>query len=86
MKCENCTEKCPQEELVCEIAKARMYATEEVIRLQKEAEKQKQELRNKAIDEFAERFKAWMLENDGLSEKDICEIDEIAEQLKGGAE
>lgn len=36
MKCDNCTEKCPQEELACEIAKGRMYATYEVIRLQKE--------------------------------------------------
>lgn len=44
------------------------------------------EIRNKAIDEFAERMKDWMLENYGLSEKDIQEIDEIAEQLKGGAE
>ena len=48
--------------------------------------KAKRTERNKAIDEFAERFKDWMLENDGLSEKDIQEIDEIAEQLKRGAE
>ena len=36
MKCDNCKEKCPQEELACEIAKGRMFATNEVIRLQKE--------------------------------------------------
>lgn len=44
-----------------------------------------QESRSKAIYETVKRFKDWMLENDGLSEKDIQEIDEIAEQLKGGA-
>jgi len=38
MKCDNCKEKCPQEELACEIAKGRLYATDEVIRLQKELE------------------------------------------------
>ena len=43
-----------------------------------------QEIRNKAIDETVKRFKDWMLENDGLSEKDIRDIDEIAEQMKGG--
>lgn len=43
-----------------------------------------QEIRNKAIDETVKRFKDWMLENDGLSEKDVREIDEIAEQMKGG--
>lgn len=41
MKCENCTEKCPQEELACEIAKGRMYATKEVIELQKELQSYK---------------------------------------------
>lgn len=45
-----------------------------------------QESRNKAIDELTKRFKVWMLENDGLSKIDIQEINEIAEQLKGGAE
>lgn len=39
---------------------------------------------NKAIDETVKRFKDWMFENDGLSEIDIQEINEIAEQLKGG--
>lgn len=29
-KCHLCTEKCPQEELACEIAKGRMYATNEM--------------------------------------------------------
>lgn len=38
---------------------------------------------NKAIDEIVNRFKDWMLENVGLSQKDIQEIDEIAEQMKG---
>lgn len=51
-KCEYCTGKCPQEELACEIARGRMYATDEVIRLQKEVET----IRAKAIDEFAERI------------------------------
>ena len=41
MKCDNCTEKCPQEELACEIAKGRMYATNEVVRLQKQLEEYK---------------------------------------------
>lgn len=49
MKCDNCIEKCPQEELACEIAKGRMYATNEVVRLQKELK----EIKAKAIDEFA---------------------------------
>ena len=43
------------------------------------------EIRNKAIDEFAELFKNWMFEKYGLSQIDISEINEIAEQLKGGA-
>ena len=41
MKCDKCTEKCPQEELACEIAKGRMYATKEVIELQKELQSYK---------------------------------------------
>lgn len=44
MKCDKCTEKCPQEELACEIAKGRMYATKEVIELQKELESLKKKL------------------------------------------
>ena len=77
MKCDNCTEKCPQEELCREIAKGRKYATDEVIRLQKEMDalkaenaqlhneaqaeraclaKRDAEVREKAIDEFAERM------------------------------
>lgn len=87
MKCENCTEKCPQEELACEIAKGRMYATEEVIRLQKEAEKQKQEIRAKAIDDFAEQLKnRFPITDNGLfTVNDTLHtiIDEIAEKLKG---
>lgn len=54
MKCDNCTEKCPQEELACEIAKGRMYATNEVVRLQKELK----EIKAKTIDEFAEAIRA----------------------------
>ncbi len=38
-KCHLCTEKCPQEELACEIAKGRMYATNEMIKLQKAYDK-----------------------------------------------
>lgn len=41
------------------------------------------ESRAKAIDEITKRFKDWMLENDGLSEKDMQEIDEIAEKMRG---
>lgn len=43
MKCDNCTEKCPQEELCREIANGRKYATDEVIRLQKEMDALKAE-------------------------------------------
>ena len=42
-----------------------------------------QESRNNAIEEITKRFKDWMLENDGLSEKDMQEIDEIAEEMRG---
>ena len=41
-KCDNCTEKCPQEELACEIAKGRMYVTKELIEAQKELEAYKE--------------------------------------------
>lgn len=34
--CENCTMQCPQAEMAREIAKGRMYAMQEMIRLQKE--------------------------------------------------
>lgn len=34
-KCHLCTEKCPQGEMACEIAKGRMYATNEMVKLQK---------------------------------------------------
>ena len=36
--CLNCTEKCPQSELAHEIAKGRMYATNELIELVKKIE------------------------------------------------
>lgn len=54
-----------------------------LIRQLNEANIKTQELRANVIDEFAERIKDWMFENDGLSEKDIQEIDEIASQMKG---
>ena len=40
-ECKHCIKKCPQEELACEIAKGRMYATNEVIKLQKELQRYK---------------------------------------------
>lgn len=49
----------------------------------RDLERLKKTERNKAIDEIVKRFKDWMLENDGLSEKDIQEIDELADQMKG---
>lgn len=52
VKCDYCTEKCPQEELARKIAEDRMCATNEVIRLQKELEA----IRAKTIDEFVERL------------------------------
>ena len=39
----------------------------------------------KAIDESVERFRDWIFEKHGLSQIDISEINEIVEQLKGGA-
>ena len=41
------------------------------------------EVRATAIEEITKRFKDWMLENYGLSEQDIQEIDEIAEEMRG---
>lgn len=41
MKCDYCTEKCPQSETIREIAKGRMYATNEVVKLQKQLEEYK---------------------------------------------
>lgn len=41
MKCDYCTEKCPQAETICELAKGRMYATNEVVKLQKQLEEYK---------------------------------------------
>lgn len=38
MKCDYCTEKCPQAETIREISKGRMYATNEVVKLQKQLE------------------------------------------------
>ena len=45
-----------------------------------------EEIRAKAIDETIEKMKNWLEETTGLSIIDIRDIDEIAEQLKGGAE
>lgn len=58
----------------------------QVFRVEQALEHYEAELRASVIDEFAERIKDWMLENDGLSEKDIQEIDEIASQMKGEKE
>ena len=41
MKCDYCTEKCPQSETIREIAKGRMYATNEIVKLQKQLEEYK---------------------------------------------
>ena len=49
-----------------------------------EEERQNKEIRAKAIDETIEKMKNWLEESNGLSIIDIREIDEIAEQLKGG--
>ena len=53
-----------------------------------ELEKEKKEIRAKAIDEFAERLKTELLI--GLSSRipsiSLKDIDKIAEQMKGGAE
>lgn len=37
-KCQSCNNRCPQAEMACEIAKGRMYATDELIKCQKELE------------------------------------------------
>lgn len=42
-------------------------------------------VRTKAIDESVERFRDWIFEKHGLSQRDMCEINEIVDQLKGGA-
>lgn len=38
IRCENCIERCPQAEMANEIAKGRMYATNEFIAMQKKVE------------------------------------------------
>lgn len=40
-ECHRCTEKCPQAKLARDIAEGRMYATNEMIRLQKELQEYK---------------------------------------------
>jgi hypothetical protein len=92
MKCDNCTEKCPQEELACEIAKGRMYATNEVVRLQKELK----EIKAKAIDEIAEAIRSICYKYPIGTDADTNELlyghedgtwhnllDDVAEQMKG---
>lgn len=37
-KCQSCNNYCPQAEMACEIAKGRMYATNELVKCQKELE------------------------------------------------
>lgn len=94
MKCDNCTEKCPQEELACEIAKGRMYATNEVVRLQKELK----EIKAKTIDEFAEAIRAIHYKYPIGTDADTNEplyghedgtwhnlLDDVSEQMKAGA-
>lgn len=77
--------KCPQEELACEIAKGRMYATNEVVRLQKELK----EIKAKAIDEFVKKIcEKYTKEESKGNYKHYCvnikqDIAEIAEQMKG---
>lgn len=93
MKCDNCTEKCPQEELACEIAKGRMYATNEVVRLQKELK----EIKAKAIDEFVEAIRGICYKYPIGTDADTNEplyghedgtwhnlIDDVSEQMKAG--
>lgn len=99
MECENCTKKCPQMALADECAKGRMYATQELIKCQKELEQLKakiEEIRAKAIDEFAETFifKAMCSrcsdccncfeQGRQMKCEDYKSYMEIAEQLKGG--
>lgn len=83
MKCDNCTEKCPQEELACEIAKGRMYATNEVVRLQKELK----EIKAKAIDEFVANAERWNNNIKSIRNEEafftIEDIRKVAEQMKG---
>ena len=97
MECENCSKKCPQMELADECAKGRMYATQELIKCQKELEQLKVTIkaaRAKAIDDFVEKLDKkitdFILEHksqltfvSGVSMAWKF-VDEIAEQLKGG--
>lgn len=62
MKCDNCTEKCPQEELCREIANGRKYATDEIIRLQKEMDALKAENAQLHCESQSER--AFLVERD----------------------
>lgn len=91
-QCHLCTSKCPQEELACEIAKGRMYATKELI----ECKKELAEARNKAIDEFYEKLCNELTERateiktadgvlyDILTVDDVSDIVmDIAERMKG---
>ena len=64
----------------------RNYNSVETAFTQKELDFHDREIRNKAIDETIEKIKNWLYENNGLSILDIREINEIAEQLKVGAQ
>lgn len=51
MKCDYCTEKCPQEEMAREIAKGRMFATRNMLDYSKQIEQAKS-LLEKAVEEI----------------------------------
>ena len=77
--CKHCTVKCPQEELACEIAKGRMYATDEVIKLQKELQKYKDlEEQGRLIEQKHGRW----IEHEGPYFKcSVCGISEVSQGL-----
>ena len=47
-----------------------------------QSKKNEDEVRNKAIDEFAEEMKRWVCINYGLSDVELEEIEEMAQRLK----
>ena len=86
MKCDNCTEKCPQEELACEIAKGRMYATNEVVRLQKELKEIKTKTMVNAIKNLKVEGKALIVipEKNEMIQKSVRNISQsIPQTLRG---
>lgn len=74
------------------VAKLYRYESDRMTALQEVPAITEQEIRNNAIDEFAEQLKDLIAKNveDAESSNDLCceifqsEIDEIAEQMKGG--